>query len=115
MYYRNTVDVDSILKHKFLNTFTHPRVSRVLFQRPNVVVGMQNPPRVQPAHVHRVRDAHVLGHVHVLQRVARLGPVLGAAAGRALVGVRQGRRHDVPAAAAGHAAGRPGAPEHGLL
>lgn len=88
---------------------------RVLFQRPIDVVGMQNPSRVQPIHVHRVRDANVLGHVHVLRRVARLGAVLSCVAGRAVVGMRQGGRHALSAAAAGHAVGRPGPPEHGPL
>lgn len=83
-----------------------------VFQRPARPADMQLSRRARRAHVGPVRGDDVVRVPVVLRHGVRLNAGLRRATGAWLVGVRQDRRHALPAAAVGHAAGRHGAPQH---
>lgn len=83
-----------------------------VFQHPARPADMQLSPCVRRAHVGPVRGDNVVRVPVVLRHGVRFDAGLRRATGARLVGVRQDRRHALPAAAAGHAAGRHGAPQH---
>lgn len=86
-----------------------------VFQRPTRPADMQLSPRARRAHVGPVRGDDVVRIPVVLRHGVRFNAGLRRATGARLVGLRQDRRHALPAAAAGNAAGRHGAPQHRSL